>query len=71
MVNFARFMKQKIEIIYKQFCANAASGQIYISWHFEKSSPIGKHPSKTNHFKICTLSFFEKIGKSKTKNNLG
>lgn len=36
-----------------------------------KSSPIGKHPSKTNHFKICTLSFFEKIGKSKTKNNLG
>lgn len=25
VVNFARFMKQNIEIIYKQFCANAAS----------------------------------------------
>lgn len=36
VVNFARFMKQNIEIIYKQFCANAASGQIYISWHFEE-----------------------------------
>lgn len=34
VVNFARFMKQNIEIIYKQFCANAASRQIYISWHF-------------------------------------
>lgn len=30
VVNFARFMKQNVEIIYKQFCANAASGQIYL-----------------------------------------